>query len=175
MASSKEGANRPPLPKGFTQTALPKNIIQQGTGKVVFTSSTGNQSSWIRPDGKMSVFTYHLLEALQGAANQPGDKVVRVSHLMNYLGKTVPETAQDLCKAEQTPFFDFATEDFAIALLQGGKGLATEGWNKQQAEEKIRAISNQVNNGVGIVGDGNIGINIGTAGNITFGDFSSGS
>jgi uncharacterized caspase-like protein len=145
MASSKEGANnRSPLPKGFTQTALPKNIIQQGTGKVVFTSSTGNQSSWIRPDGKMSVYTYHLLEALQGAANQPGDKVVKVSHLMNYLSKTVPETARELCKAEQTPFFDFATEDFAVALLRGGKGLTTEGWDKQQAEEKIQGISNQV-------------------------------
>ncbi|MBW4446315.1 MAG: caspase family protein [Spirirestis rafaelensis WJT71-NPBG6] len=184
MASSKEKANnRPPLPKGFTQTALPKNIIdaltkdinKQGTGRVVFTSSTGNQLSWIRPDGKMSVYTYHLLEALQGAANQPGDKVVRVSHLMNYLSKTVPDSARDLCKAEQTPFFDFATEDFAIALLHGGKGLATEGWDKQKAEEKIRGISNQVNNGVGIVGDRNIGINIGTAGDITLGNLSSGS
>lgn len=112
---------------------------------------------------------------MQGAANQPGNKVVRVSHLMNYLGKTVPESAGDLCKAEQTPFFDFATEDFPVALLRGGKGLATEGWDKEEAEEKIRGISNQVNNGVGIVGDRNIGINIGNAGDITFGNFSSGS
>ncbi|BAZ37947.1 peptidase C14 caspase catalytic subunit p20 [Calothrix sp. NIES-4101] len=177
MASSKEGdtKSRPPLPKGFTQIALPKNIIQQGKGKVVFTSSTGNQVSWIRPDGKMSVYTYHLLEALQGAANQPGDKVVKVSHLMNHLSKTVPATARDLCKAEQTPFFSFETEDFPVALLCGGKGLATVGWDKQQAEETIRGISNQVNNGVGNVGDRNIGINIGTAGNITFGNLSSGS
>lgn len=182
MAALKENVgknNRPTLPKGFTQTALPKNIIddlKQGTGRVVFTSSTGNQSSWVRPDGKMSVYTYHLLEALQGAANQPGDKVVRISHLMNYLGKTVPETAQQLCKAEQTPFFDFATEDFPVALLRGGKGLPSEGWDevKTEAQEKIRSISNQVNNGVGIVGDRNLGINIGTAGNITFGDISSG-
>jgi hypothetical protein len=90
---------------------------------------------------------------LQGAANQPGDKVVKVSHLMNYLSKTVPATARELCKAEQTTFFDFAAENFAVALLCGGKGLATEGWDKQQAEETIRGISNQVNNGVGIVGD----------------------
>jgi hypothetical protein len=169
MASSKEGANRPPLPKGFTQTALPKNIIQQGTGKVVFTSSTGNQLSWIRPDGKMSVFTYHLLEALQGAANQPGDKVVRVSHLMNYLSKTVPATARDLCKAEQTPFFDFATEDFPVALLCGGKGLTTTGWDKQQAEETIRGIVNNLtvtNSDVGNI------VNV-IGGNNTFGDISS--
>ncbi len=166
MASSKEGANnRPPLPKGFTQTALPKNIIdelKQGTGRVVFTSSTGNQLSWVRPDGKMSVYTYHLLEALQGAANQAGDKVVRVSHLMNYLGKTIKESARDLCKAEQTPFFDFATEDFAVALLHGGKGLATEGWDKQKAEEKIHGIYNNlavnnsdVGNIVNVIGGNN--------------------
>jgi Effector-associated domain 1 len=103
----------------------------------------GNQLSWVRPDGKMSVYTYHLLKALLGAANQPGDKVVRVSHLKDYLSKTVPKSARDSWKAEQTPFFDFATEDFAIALLNGGKGLATEGWNEQQAEEKIREILNQ--------------------------------
>ncbi|MBD0264325.1 MAG: caspase family protein [Tolypothrix sp. Co-bin9] len=170
MATSKDEPGESELPENFTQTALPKNIIdelKQGTGRVVFTSSTGNQSSWIRPDGKMSVYTYHLLEALQGAANQAGDKVVRVSHLMNYLGKTIPESARDLCKAEQTPFFDFATEDFAIALLQGGKGLATEGWDKQKAEEKIRGISNQVNNGVGIVGD-NSGFIVGTAADIHY-------
>ncbi len=52
--------------KGFTQTALPKNIIdaltkdinKQARGRVVFTSFTGNQLSWIRPDGKMSVYTF---------------------------------------------------------------------------------------------------------------------
>ncbi len=102
--------------------------------------------------------------------------MVRISHLMNYLGKTVPESAQQLYKEEQTPFFDFATEDFPVALLRGGKGLPQEGWDnvKTEAQENIRSISNQVNNGVGIVGDRNIGLNIGTAGNITFGDISSG-
>ncbi|WP_156818261.1 hypothetical protein [Mastigocladopsis repens] len=51
-----------------------------------------------------------------------------------------------------------------MALLRGGKGLPTEGWDevKTEAQENIRSISNQVNNGVGIVGDRNLGINIGT-------------
>ncbi|NJL61808.1 MAG: hypothetical protein HC903_08235 [Methylacidiphilales bacterium] len=88
---------------------------------------------------------------------------------MNHLGKTVPETARDLCKAEQTPFFDFATEDFAIALLQGGKGLATAGYDKQQAEEQIRGVSNNLainNSDVGNI------VNV-IGGNNTFGDISS--
>ncbi len=91
----------------------------------------------------MSIYTFHFLEALQGVGNQPGDKVVRVSHLMNYVGKTVPESAQQQYKVEQTPFFNFATEDFPVALLRGGKGLPQEGWDrvKSEAEEKIRSVS----------------------------------
>ncbi|WP_414622026.1 HEAT repeat domain-containing protein [Calothrix sp. CCY 0018] len=180
MATSKDDAGnnkRSPIPKSFTQTALPKTIIDdlKGTGRVVFTSSTGTQLSWIRSDREMSIYTYHLLEALQGAGNQPGDKTVKVSHLMNYLSKTVPSTTQQEYQTEQTPFFDFATEDFPVALLRGGKGLPEEGYEsvKAEAEENIRSISNKVKDGVGIVGDRNIGFNIGTAGNITFGDISS--
>ncbi len=30
--------------------------------------------------------------------------------------------------AEQTPFFDTATEDFAVAMPRGGKGLPRGGW-----------------------------------------------
>ena len=97
------------LPTGFTQVALPKGVakdLKRGDGRVVFTSSRGKQKSWVRPGGGMSIYTYHLLEALQGAGNRPGDTVVRVSNLMNHLGKTVPESARRLCQAEQTPFFD---------------------------------------------------------------------
>ncbi|MEB3215746.1 MAG: HEAT repeat domain-containing protein, partial [Nostocales cyanobacterium 94392] len=180
MATSKDDAGnnkRSAIPKVFTQSALPKTIIDnlKGTGRVVFTSSTGTQSSWIRSDDTMSIYTYHFLEALQGAGNQPGDKVVKVSHLMNYLSETVPITVQKEYNKEQTPFFDFATEDFPVALLRGGKGLPQAGYEsvKAEAEENIRNISNQVKDGVGIVGDGNIGFNIGQAGNITFGDISS--
>jgi HEAT repeat protein len=179
MATSKDDAGnnkRSAIPKGFTQAALPKTIIDdlKGAGRVVFTSSTGTQLSWIRSDDTMSIYTYHFLEALQGAGNQPGDKVVKVSHLMNYLSKTVPITVHKEYNQQQTPFFDFATEDFPVALLLGGKGLPEAGYDvKAEAQENIRSISNQVKDGVGIVGDRNIGLNIGQAENITIGDISS--
>ncbi len=114
------------LPADFIATALPKGVVEalkQGEGRAVFTSSRGNQVSWIRPDGSMSLYTYHLIEALQGAANQPGDTKVMLSNLINHLGKTVPESARTLWQKEQTPFFDTAMEDFPIAMLRGGKGL----------------------------------------------------
>ncbi|WYL95098.1 MAG: caspase family protein [Gloeotrichia echinulata IR180] len=114
------------LPADFIATALPKGVVdalKQGEGRAVFTSSRGNQVSWVRPDQTMSLYTYHLIEALQGAANQPGDTKVMLSNVMNHLGKTVPESARTLFTKEQTPFFDAATEDFPITMLRGGKGL----------------------------------------------------
>ena len=188
MASAKNGlvetlhATSLRLPNNFVPTALPKDLIdelKQGSGRAVFTSSTGEQQSWIHPDGKMSIYTYHFLEALQGAGNQPGDKVVTVSHLMNYVGKTVPPSAQQLCQAEQTPFFDFATEDFPVALLHGGKGLPQQGWDsvKSEAQEKISSISVAGNKNKITVGDrstkSSTKISIGTAGEINIGDISS--
>ena len=137
MATAKNQQAGIKLPSSFVATAPPKSLVdnlKQGKGRAIFTSSRGEQKSWIRPDGLMSIYTYHLLEALQGAGNQPGDKVVRLSNLMNYLGKAVPNNARQLYQAEQIPFFDTATEDFSVAFLQGGKGLSEGGWNSMQEE-----------------------------------------
>ena len=126
MAIAKAGTqDAVPLPPGLTPAAAPKGVteaLKQGTGRAVFSSSNGGQASYVRPDGSLSLYTYHLLEALQGAANRPGETVVRVSHLMNHLGRAVPESARAL-GVEQTPFFDAATEDFTVALLHGGMEL----------------------------------------------------
>ncbi len=77
----------------------------------------------------MSIYTYHLIEALQGAGNREGDTEVHLSNLMNHLGRTVPASAQQFYHKVQTPFFDTATEDFAVALLRGGKGFLVGGWD----------------------------------------------
>ncbi|MEG4069464.1 caspase family protein [Microcoleus sp. Pol11C2] len=130
------------LPADFLPTALPKGVIdalKQGEGRAVFTSSRGNQSSWVRPDGILSLYTYHLIEALKGAANQPGDRLVRISNVMTHLGRKVPESARKLCDAEQIPFFDAATEDFPVAMLRGGKGLPSQ----THTRELPRVMTNQ--------------------------------
>jgi len=133
----------------FQRVAPSKGLffaLTQGKGRVVFTSSEGEEKSWIKKDNSMSIYTFHFLEALQGAANNPGDSDVTVSNLMNHLGKTVPKTARDLYNAKQTPHFDFDTIDFAIAKLRGGKGLPERGWDEVQseAEEKIGKIAEVV-------------------------------
>jgi uncharacterized caspase-like protein len=91
MATVKEAATLE-LPGQFSQTALPKGlagVLKEGQGRAIFASSRGEQRSWLRPDRTLSLYTYHLLEALHGAGSQPGDDVVRLSHLAAHLSRTV--------------------------------------------------------------------------------------
>ncbi|MEZ4641594.1 MAG: caspase family protein [Chloroflexota bacterium] len=151
MATAKD-ASGVKLPADFSQTAVPQRMItslKQGEGRAVFTSSRDTQKSWVRPDQSMSIYTFHLIEALQGASNKPGETVVRLSNLMNYLSQTVPSSAQAHFQTAQIPYFEMATEDYAVALLQGGKGLPDEGW-----EAVKDTPSNQPT--INIQGDGNI-------------------
>ena len=133
----------------FERTSPSKGVIdaiKQGKGRVVFTSSEGKEKSWVK-DESSSVYTYHFLEALQGAANRPGDTEVKVSNLMNHLSKAVPESARKLHGAEQTPHFDMDAGDFIIAKLRGGKGLPDKGWEevKPEATQKINQIAQVIN------------------------------
>jgi Caspase domain/CHAT domain len=135
MASTKDVTPSPRLPKGIVPIADPKgmlDVLNQGEGRVVFTSCRGEEKSWIRKDNAMSVYTYHLIEALQGASCQSGATEVTVFDLANHLGKTVPKTAIAMGQ-QQNPRFEMRdTERFSIALLQGGKGLPSSGWNATQ-------------------------------------------
>ncbi len=128
------------LPRDIEIESVPRYIVdtlKQGAGRAVFTSCLGKQLSYERPDGKNGVYTYHLLEALQGEGNQPGDTTVRLSNLMNYVGQKVSETVQKISKAEQTPFFDTTAEDFPVELLRSGRGLPVGGWAQVEKEASV--------------------------------------
>ena len=147
------------LPAGLAEASLPEGVageLKQGEGRAVLASCRGSQRSWVRPDGTLSLYTHHLLEALQGAGNRPGDTLVRVSSLMGHLGQAVPASARRLCQAEQTPFFDAATEDFPVAVLRGGKGLPAGGWQamRAEAERAIEGVVQAVIRGSGSVAQG---------------------
>jgi hypothetical protein len=134
----------------FQRVAPSKGLIEalkEGKGRVVFTSCEGEQKSHWLKDNSMSIYTYHFLEALQGAANKPGDTEVKVSNVMRHLGDTVPQTALKECNAKQTPYFDMGGNDFGIAQLRGGKGLPNKGWEqvKPEATQKINQIAQVIN------------------------------
>ena len=135
--------------EGFKRVAPSKGLIEaltEGKGRAVFTSSEGEQKSYWLNDDSMSIYTYHFLEALQGAGNKVGDTEVKLSDLMGHLDATVPKTALKDCNAQQTPYFDLGGNNFAIALLRGGKGLPDNGGDevKSEAQEKIGKIAEVV-------------------------------
>lgn len=102
--------------------------LQSGAGRAVLSSSQGDQLSYIRKDRAMSIFTYHLIEALTGHA-QPhaegtrGATEVLVSDVMSHVHRRVPASAQADWQIGQTPDYQISG-NFPVALLLGGKGLS---------------------------------------------------
>lgn len=131
------------LPPGYSSAALPPALfmegatgpaagvkgleeLAQGRGRAVLNASTGEQTSYIRRDRSMSIFTFHLIEALTGYADPPeGAREVLVSDIMSHVTRRVPESAQRDWGAEQTPDYQ-VSGNFPIALLRGGKGITVE-------------------------------------------------
>ena len=142
MATAKDAPAANLFPKYYQET-MPKGLVEelmQGEGRAVFSSSTNVQKSWIMQNGELSIYTYHLIEALYGAGNRSNDTLVRLSNLMDHLGKSVPESARRAWNKEQTPFFNTDTENFPVALLCGGKELPLEGFVQSEATRRIERL-----------------------------------
>lgn len=98
------------------------NALDEGEGRAILNSSTGIESSYVRPDQKMSVFTYHLIEALTGhAPHADDDQVVYVTDVMSWVTRNVKKTAAAMNRS-QTPVMR-TTGVFPVAQLIGGEGL----------------------------------------------------
>jgi uncharacterized caspase-like protein len=65
--------------------------LSKGKGRVVLTASRANQVSQERDDLGHGVFTYYVLEGLNGKADQDGDGIITVDELYNYVSMKVPE------------------------------------------------------------------------------------
>lgn len=97
--------------------------LLDGEGRAVLNSSTGAQKSYLRNDRTMSLFTYHLIEALTGHAPHPDDAtVVYVTDVMSWVTQKVKQSAA-LEKRDQTPIMR-TSGVFPVAQLIGGRGLA---------------------------------------------------
>ncbi|MCB9150926.1 MAG: caspase family protein [Caldilineaceae bacterium] len=100
------------------------DALQQGHGRAVLSSCQGDEKSYLRSDGQMSIFTFHLIEALTGHAQPPaGAPDVLVSDLLSHVHRTVPQTAQRDLRRPQHPDF-LVTGNFPVALVLGGKGIS---------------------------------------------------
>jgi uncharacterized protein YgiM (DUF1202 family) len=78
-------ARRATLSDGFL------NRLSKGKGRVVLTASRAGEVSEERDDLGHGVFTYYLLEGLNGKADVDGDSIVTVDEAYSYLSKHVPE------------------------------------------------------------------------------------
>lgn len=167
MASAKEALMLPP---NVTLTAPAKgfsDLLAQGEGRVILLSSKGEQKSWIRNDGAMSIYTYHLIEALRGKANNPGETTVTVADVVKHLDRTVPVSAQQEHQAQQQPWISSEMTNFDLALIQGGKGLPAGGWEAvkdqstasvivQATGDRSIAVGGNASGSTFITGDSNV-------------------
>lgn len=78
-------ARRATLSDGFL------NRLSKGKGRVVLTASRAGEVSEERDDLGHGVFTYYLLEGLNGKADVDGDSLVTVDEAYSYLSTHVPE------------------------------------------------------------------------------------
>ncbi|MCA9867681.1 MAG: caspase family protein [Anaerolineales bacterium] len=119
----------PLVSEGISKAAAPAEArsvvaLMQGQGRAVLSSSTAAESSYVRSDRKMSIFTYHLVEALTGHAQPEGATDVLVSDVMGYVSRAVPRSARDEYDVSQTPVYEMSGENFPVALLLGGQGIS---------------------------------------------------
>ena len=119
----------PLVAEGVIKAAAPAEArsvvaLMQGQGRAVLSSSTAAESSYVRSDRKMSIFTYHLVEALTGHAQPEGATDVLVSDVMGYVSRAVPRSAHDEYNVAQTPVYEMSGENFPVALLLGGQGIS---------------------------------------------------
>ncbi|MDR4495169.1 MAG: caspase family protein [Nitrospirales bacterium] len=78
-------ARRATLSDGFL------NRLSKGKGRVVLTASRAGEVSEERDDLGHGVFTYYLLEGLNGKADVDGDSIVTVDEAYSYLSAHVPQ------------------------------------------------------------------------------------
>lgn len=114
---------------GLSRSAAPAEArsvvaLMRGQGRAVLSSSTAAESSYVRSDRRMSIFTYHLIEALTGHAQPEGATDVLVSDVMSYVSRQVPRSAREEYNVSQTPVYQVSGENFPVALLMGGRGIS---------------------------------------------------
>jgi formylglycine-generating enzyme required for sulfatase activity len=97
-------AGRSVLAKGARPMLLSTDNPMLAGGKViVLAAATGSQISSDYDKAQHGLFTYYLLNGLQGDADADKDRIVTLRELVPYVTERVPQTAVDELNREQTP------------------------------------------------------------------------
>jgi len=99
------------LTKGSRPALLKVEDIGMATQEVIaLTAATGGQTSNPFPKEKHGLFTYYLLNALSGKADENEDRFVSIKEIYNYVTRHVTRAARRMGR-EQTPFISPSMED----------------------------------------------------------------
>jgi hypothetical protein len=95
--------------------------LAEGRGRVIIASSRTDEVSMILPGMNNSLFTYYLLEALQGSAYSRGDGLIRVFDIFDYVSDQVRS------HYDQHPIFKASDleDNFPVSLFQAGKSAVS--------------------------------------------------
>lgn len=112
--------------------------LSRGSGQVVIASSKAEQYAHVRPEGDLSLFTYHLRDALDGKAAVRGDGLVHVLDVFHYVNEAVQSDQSD-----QTPILKVNDLDmnFPIAIAQAGAAKAPD---TTEAAHRVEGIREQI-------------------------------
>lgn len=126
----------------------PYKRLAEGKGRLVIAAAQPNQRSWEEPSLGHGIFTYHLIEALQGKADLDHDGYVSILEVYNYLQRMVPDSVRRLCNSLQEPLLvgDIAGEIVLTANSQRVRELDTERVEaerrrKEKNQEKRQKLS----------------------------------
>jgi Caspase domain len=99
------------LTKGSRPALLKVEDIGLATQEVIaLTAATSGQTSNPLPKEEHGLFTYYLLKALNGKADENEDRFVTIKEIYNYVTKHVTRTARRMGR-EQTPYISPSMED----------------------------------------------------------------
>jgi hypothetical protein len=124
--------------------------LKSGLGRAVLSSSTGMEPSYSHSSGEMSLFMYHAIGALTGHAAPAGAREVLVSDILGHVTRNVPVEARGLGQ-KQTPQFRMTGDNFPVARLLGGKGMA----KGQVAPDPLADLAPSASSSVVVQGDNN--------------------
>ncbi len=125
--------------------------LAQGSGRVIIASSREDQVSYIRPENDMSVFTYHLVQALRGEAVQGDEGVVRLLPTYSYVSNAVKREHPDQAPVLKIP--QLVGGDFPLALA-AKRPTATLSAHSEQPSP-APAAHPSVGIGIGVQSGGN--------------------
>ena len=91
--------------------------LARASGVAIMASSGTKQLSTEFEALKHGVFTYALLEALDGKADN-GDKQITVYELKTYMNERVPELSKQYGGKAQSPTYHFDGDDFPISVYE---------------------------------------------------------